>query len=178
MPTEKNFNATTPAAPAGFVNAIWQVATSPSGNDPTTGQPVYPASCYVPIAENKGTISLTVDGGGAVPSTGIKGFIQLPYACTITGWSVIADQSGSASVDVWYIAGSGAPPAAPNIPTSANKISASAPAALSSAQTAAGGATAIGTWTTSLAQWGTVGFNLSSIATCTRITLEILVTKL
>jgi len=176
MATEKNFNATTPAAPAGFVNAIWQVATSPSGNDPNTGQPVYPASCYVPIAENKGTVGLTIDGGGTVPPTGIKGFLQLPWAATITGWTVIADQSGSASIDVWFIAGS-APPATPTIPTSANKISASAPAALSSAQAASGGATAIGTWTVGLTQWGTVGFNLSSVTTCTRLTLEIQVTK-
>lgn len=179
MATEKNFQVTDPAPPAGNINVTWQVSGTPSGTDPFTGQPYYNASAYVPIVNNKGTIGITIDGGGSVPTTGLKGLIQLPFDCTITGWSLIGDVSGSAVIDLWYIAGSGAPPTAPNIPTSGNKISASAPAALSSAQAAAGGSSAISTWsTTSLAQWGTVGFNLASVTTCTRLTLEILVTKL
>lgn len=47
MATEKNFQATTPAAPANSRNAIWQVSGTSSGNDAITGQPVYPASCYL-----------------------------------------------------------------------------------------------------------------------------------
>jgi hypothetical protein len=122
------------------------------------------------------TVGVVVDGGGSVPATGTKGFIAVPYAGTITGWSIIADQSGSASFDVWLIAGS-APPTAPTVPTSANKISASAPVALSSAQSAAGGSSAISTWTTAVTQWAVFGFNLTSVSTCTRITLELQVTR-
>lgn len=120
------------------------------------------------------TVGITIDGGGNTPSTGIKGFVTIPYACTITSWTCIADQTGSASVDICYIVGSGAPPAAPNIPTDpANLISASAPVLLSFAQSAAGGASAISTWSTSLAQWGTLMFNLNSVTTCTRITVQL-----
>ena len=121
------------------------------------------------------TIGITIDGGGNAPSTGIKGFVTIPYNCTITGWTAIADQSGSASVDVCYVAGSGAPPTAPNIPTDSNKISASAPVVLSSAQSAAGGSSAISTWSTSLGQWGTVMFNLNSVTTCTRVSVQLFV---
>src|SRR5690242_15534736 len=89
--------------------------------------------------------------------------IQIPFGCTITGWAIMADVSGSASVDICFHAGS-APPSAPSIPnTTTDKISASAPVALSSAQSAAGGASAISTWTTALSQWGSVLFNLTSL---------------
>ncbi len=119
------------------------------------------------------TIGITIDGGGNAPSTGIKGYVTVPWAGTIVSWTCIADQAGDASVDIWDIAGSGAPPTAPNIPTSANKISASAPVALSGTQSAAGGTSAISTWTKALAQWDTLAFNLSSVMTCTRVTVQL-----
>jgi hypothetical protein len=130
----------------------------------------------LPASVTVGIVGITIDGGGTVPTTGLKGLVQIPYACTITGWSIIADQSGAASVDIWALAGS-APPTTPSIPVSANKISASAPVALSSAQSAAGGTTAISTWTKPISQWMTVAFNLSSITTCNRIAIELQVIK-
>ena len=192
--TTDNLSNSTPAAPANSLNVQWQA--DPVSNDPrniSANVPFATATTpgLVPTPPNDATkyldgtmnfskptsglvavAGITIDGGGATPSTGLKGFIQIPFGCTITGWSIIADQAGSASVDLWFLAGS-APPAAPSIPTSGNKISASAPVALSSAQSAAGGASAISTWTTALSQWGTLAFNLSSVTTCQRITIEI-----
>ena len=46
------------------------------------------------------TFGLTVDGGGAVLTAGSKGFITVPYACTITNWYLAADQSGGVVIDV------------------------------------------------------------------------------
>lgn len=131
------------------------------------------ATADLPANDTMRVIGITIDGGGTVPTTGVKGYVTIPYNCTIASWTCIADQSGSASVDIWYIAGSGAPPTAPNVPASGNKISASAPVALSSAQAAAGGASAISTWTKGLAQWGTLAFNLSAVTTCTRVTVQL-----
>lgn len=119
------------------------------------------------------TFGITIDGAGAAPTTGNKGYVTVPFNCTIQSWTIIADQSGSASMDLWYIAGSGAPPTAPNVPLVANKISASAPIALSSAQSAAGGSSEISTWSPTLAQWGTIHFQLSSVTTCTRLNIQI-----
>jgi len=45
-------------------------------------------------------ISYTIDGGGAVPSTGAKGQLSIPFPCTLTGWVITADVSGSCVVDV------------------------------------------------------------------------------
>lgn len=212
MATEKNLNDLLPAAPANARNGKWQVVTSPSGTDATTGQPYYDGSVYmtdmvgdtgtggqdglVPAppagsaAASKflkadgtwaapaqvGSITAIIDGGVSGPATGAYKPIVLNYAATIVGWSIIGDASGSASLDVWFIAGT-APPTAPNIPTSANKISASAPIALSSARTAAGGSSAISTWTTALTQWGTLLVNLSSITTCKYVVVQIFLVK-
>ena len=43
---------------------------------------------------------ITVDGGGSAITTGSKGFIQIPYDMTITRWTVLANASGSVSLDV------------------------------------------------------------------------------
>jgi hypothetical protein len=122
-------------------------------------------------------IGITIDGGGSSPTTGTKGIIQVPFGCTVTGWSIIADQSGSASIDICFHSGS-APPSAPSVPnTTSDKISASAPVVLSSAQSAAGGSSEVSTWAKPLSQWGTVLFNLTSITTCQRITVLLEVTR-
>lgn len=123
------------------------------------------------------SILFGLDGGIAVPATAPLKTIVLNYGATIVGWSIIADTSGSASLDVCFVAGS-APPVAPIIPnTSTNKISASAPIVLSAAQTASGGASAISTWTTSLTQWGTILLNLTSITTCKWIQVQLFLVK-
>lgn len=44
---------------------------------------------------------ITIDGGGAVITTGVKGYLRVPVAMTITGWEITADQSGSTVIDVW-----------------------------------------------------------------------------
>ena len=46
------------------------------------------------------SISYVIDGGGAVPATGAWGQISVPVACTVTGWILTADVSGSCVVDI------------------------------------------------------------------------------
>jgi len=130
------------------------------------------------IAGTISTITLTLDGGGTTPSTGIKGMIQVPWAGTISGWALTnTDVAGSISVDVCLHAGS-APPAAPAVPnTTTDKISASAPISMSAASSAAGGAAAISTWTVAVSQWSTVLFNVTSIATLGRVTIQLYITR-
>ena len=47
------------------------------------------------------TIVMTTDGGGSAIETGAKGFIYIPYDCTLTGWDMVVDTSGSIVIDVW-----------------------------------------------------------------------------
>ena len=116
-------------------------------------------------------VGLTVDGSGSVISPGVKGIVQLDYAGTIVGWSIVGDVVGSITVEVQKKASS-PPPAAPGIPnTTTDKISASAPIAISSAQSAAGGESQVATWNTDIVLWDVVQFTVTAVTTITRATL-------
>lgn len=116
-------------------------------------------------ALDDGTIGLefTYDGHGSVPATGIMGDGQVPFACTITGVTVLADQSGSAVIDIWKDSYANYPP------TGADTITASAKPTLSSATKYTD--TTLSGWTTALAAGDTIRFNLDSITTITRLTI-------
>ena len=114
-----------------------------------------------------GSFGITVDGGGAVLTSGSKGFVVIPFACTITGWSIVADQSGSVAFGVEKAADG-------VIPTTS--IVASAAPALSSAQILR--STTLTGWTTSVAANDVIEFLVSgSPATITRATLQIHYTR-
>jgi hypothetical protein len=129
------------------------------------------SGAYGDLSGRYKTVGITIDGGGTVITTGTKGAIQVPFAGTIIGWSIIADLSGSISVEVDKAASS-APPSAPAVPnTTTDKISASAPVVLSGAQSAASGTTGVSTWTTAVAQFDVIQFYVASASTVTRTTL-------
>jgi len=58
------------------------------------------ATATVVVPPRVSALFYTIDGGGAVVSSGEKGQLSIPVNCTITGWVLTADQSGSAVVDV------------------------------------------------------------------------------
>jgi hypothetical protein len=115
------------------------------------------------------TIGATIDGSGGTITVGQKGYVQIPYACTINSWRLIANASGSIVVDVWKAA-------APTIPTVANTITGSALPTLSSQQTAA--SSTLTGWTTSVAANDIIGFNVNSATTVSWVILQLLVTKI
>jgi len=47
-----------------------------------------------------GSIQFMVDGGGSVITTGTKGIMTIPFACTLTGWTMLSDISCTATMDV------------------------------------------------------------------------------
>lgn len=121
----------------------------------------------LPTSAKSGVVGITMDGGGSVLTTGSKGYLQCPFDCTITGWTLIADQSGSAQVTVKKSTYSGFP--------TTSSIVASAQPSLSSAQKNTG--TTLTGWTTSVTAGDIFEFNLDSVTTCTRLILELQITK-
>ena len=115
------------------------------------------------------TIGATIDGSGGTITVGQKGYIQIPYACTINSWRIIANASGSIVIDIWKTA-------APTIPTVANTITGSALPTLSSQQTAA--SSTLTGWTTSVAANDIIGFNVNSATKVSWVILQLLVTKI
>ncbi|MBS0243562.1 MAG: hypothetical protein JSS20_15405, partial [Proteobacteria bacterium] len=91
------------------------------------------------------------DGGGNALSTGIQGDAQIPFACTITGVTLLADQSGSCVLDIWKDTYANYPP------TNADTITASAKPTLSTALKF--NDTTLTGWTTAVAAGDTLRFN-------------------
>jgi hypothetical protein len=112
------------------------------------------------------SIGGTFDGGGAVPAVSSLFFFVAQFSGIIDRWDIVADAVGSAVVDVWKAAGA--------IPTVANTIAGAEKPTLSAAQLASD--------TTLITSWGAgrtvsvgdvFGFNLDSVATVTRVTVEL-----
>lgn len=114
-------------------------------------------------------IGITIDGGGSAITTGIKGRIEVPFACTINRATLIADQTGSIVVDIWKDTYANYPPVA------GDSITASAKPTLSSANKSQD-STLTG-WTTSIAAGDVLFFNVDSATTVTQVTLVLKVTK-
>jgi len=114
-------------------------------------------------------IEFVIDGGGSAITTGVKGYLEIPFACTINRATALCDQSGSIVVDIWKDTYANYPP------TDADSITAAAPVTVSTA-TKSQDSTLTG-WTTSISAGDILGFNVDSITTCTRVTVSLKVTR-
>lgn len=112
---------------------------------------------------------MTIDGGGSAITTGVKGYLEIPFDMTITGWTLMGDQSGSIVIDVWKDTYANFPP------LDADSIAGSELPTLSTAQKNQD--LALSTWTTSVTAGDILGFNVDSATTVTRVTLTIRGTK-
>jgi hypothetical protein len=101
--------------------------------------------------------------------TGVLGDVQVDFACTITGVTLLADQSGSCVVDIWKDTYANYPP------TNDDSITASATPTISTA-TKANDTTLTG-WTTSITAGDTLRFNLDSVTSISRLTIKLKVKR-
>jgi hypothetical protein len=122
-----------------------------------------------PTGMTAGSFGITIDGGGSTITTGVKGYIQIPYSGTITGWSIVADQTGSCVIDVWKDTYDNFPPLV------ADSIAGSEKPTLSSA--VKNQDLSLSTWTTSVTAGDIIAFNVDSATTVTRVNLYINITK-
>jgi len=110
-------------------------------------------------------IEYVIDGGGTALTTGVKGDLVVPFACTISGVTLLADQSGSVVVDIWKNTYANYPP------TVANTITASAIPTISTA-TKYQDFTLSG-WTKTVNAGDTLRFNVNSDTTITRVNVAL-----
>jgi hypothetical protein len=112
-----------------------------------------------------GTLSAVFekDFNGNVMATGIMGDMPFDFACTILGATMLADQTGSAQVEIWKQTYGSYPP------NSGNKISASAP--LNIVSTNKYQDTTLTGWTTAISAGDVLRFNLNSVTSITRLTI-------
>ena len=121
------------------------------------------------VMSNVITITFIIDGSGSAITTGQKGHLEIPFACTITGWTLVADVSGSIVIDVWKDTYTNFPP------TVADTIAGTEKPTLASVQKNQD--LTLTTWTTAVTAGDILAFNVDSVATVTRIVLSIRVTK-
>lgn len=120
------------------------------------------------VDEQAATIVFVIDGGGQAIAAGQKVDLpDLPFACTVTGWTITADASGSAVVSIHRATYA-------NFPTF-TEISGTEDPTLSAAQKNQD--LTLTTWTTSLSVGDVLRANVESATTVQRLTVTLRVTK-
>lgn len=115
-------------------------------------------------------IEFFTSGAGGVLSPGVKGYLSVPFDSTITSASIVADLTGSTSVDIWkctyadFDAGITHPVVADSI-TGGNPPMIVASTKVTD-ETLAG-------WSTSLARTDILAFYVGATASITRLTLTL-----
>ena len=112
---------------------------------------------------NTRSLNFVIDGGGSAITTGKKGVIVLDGNYTVTGWTIIADQSGSIVVDVNRATYT-------NFPTTASIAGTELPT-LSSVQKNED--LTLSSWTTTLSARDVLEFEVDSASTVTRVTVAL-----
>ncbi len=125
---------------------------------------------YVPSGgQTTRTLGITIDGGGSPVTTGVKGFVQVPYDGTIISNTLLSTDSaataGNIVIDVWKDTFANYPP------TVADTITAAAKPTLTAVNKNTD-STLTG-WTRSIKAGDVLGFNVDSASTVTRVTLEL-----
>lgn len=125
------------------------------------------------VSQNVSTAKITAlggnfDGGGSAIANGSTIYINCPYAGTITGYSILAD-TGTCTIKTWKIAAGTA------IPTVANSISTSGVALASG--TAIQSTTVTDFTSTTVTANDIFAFNITAIASATKISFQLIITK-
>jgi len=111
------------------------------------------------------SIGLIIDGGALVISTGLKGYLEIPFACTIQSVTLLADVLGSIVVDIWKDAYAAYPPVVADTITAAAKPTITA--ALKSQDLTLTG------WNTSIVAGDILAFNVDSVTSIKKVTLSL-----
>jgi len=95
--------------------------------------------------------------------------IQWAFSADITGWSIMADQTGSTVIDVWEIAFGSFPPTVTNTVTGSEKPTLSNQISNSDLS--------LTTWTSSIQSADVWRINVDSATTVTRVTVSFYYTR-
>ena len=110
-------------------------------------------------------IAFIIDGGGAAIIAGEKGHIEVPFACTITRATSLADQSGSIVVDIWKDSYANFPP------TNADTITSATPPTITTATKAQD--STLTSWTTAITAGDVLAYNVDSCTDIERVTISL-----
>lgn len=115
-------------------------------------------------------IIFLMDGGGATITTGTKGYIHMPFGCTINQIAMLADQSGSIVVDIWKCTYTQFDAGATH-PVVGDSITASDVPTISTATKMKD--TTLTGWTTTINADDVLGYHVNSATSITRLTVAL-----
>lgn len=114
-------------------------------------------------------INYIIDGGGSAITTGIKGDLEIPFACAISQATALADTTGNITVSIWKDTYANYPP------TSTDNITASAPVTITSSNKSQD--STLSGWTKTITAGDILRYNVDSCATIKRVTISLMVNK-
>jgi hypothetical protein len=126
------------------------------------------------FVDNIACIAYVIGDGTNAVSTGLAGYLHIPFACTIVSVTLLADASGSAVVNIWKTTYSSFD-AGGTHPVSGDKITSTTPPTISSAVKSQD--STLTSWTTSISADDVLAFNVDSASTVKRLTLALKVKK-
>jgi len=120
-------------------------------------------------AADNDQLTVVLGSTGSALTTGVKGYRDVQFACTITMVEMLADVSGSVVVDIWKDSYANYPP------VDADSITAAAVPTISTAQKMQD-STLTG-WTLALAAGDILGYNVDSVTTIAQVTVTLKVRR-
>jgi hypothetical protein len=165
-----NANLTGPVTSVGNATSIASDVAL-AGNPTTTTQAATDNSTRIATtAHVKSATSRLAPFKIDTTTTGAKKlYYPVPFACTITGWELVADATGSVVIDIWSDSFANYPPAV------GDTITGSAKPTISSSNKAS--STTLTGWTTALPAGHYLEVNVDSVTTITNVTLTLIVTR-
>lgn len=128
---------------------------------------IYAEDIRGPIANVAASVNFVIDGGDLVLTPGFKGSVSVPFACTISEYTLLADQTGSIEIDIQKSSYANFP-----ITTS---IVASAPPTLTAARKAT--SSTLTGWTTAISANDILTFTVNSVTSIQRATISLKVAR-
>lgn len=124
---------------------------------------------YIDTQVQLANIGLRIDNGATVIPTGVNGNLVVPFACTISQWTLLANETGSIVIDIWKDSYANYPP------TVADTITASAKPTISSSNK--GQSSTLTGWTTSLLAGDILRFNVDSVTTLKAVDINLVILR-
>lgn len=113
-------------------------------------------------------IGFIIDGGGDVPSVGSRGYVEIPFNCSIQSVSLLANATGMAQIDIWKDTYANFPP------TVADSISLTKPSFNGASKFQD---SSLMSWNASIASGSILKYNVESLASITSIGIYLKVLK-
>lgn len=179
-PGPTGLSAVGTTGPTGNTGPLGTGPTGPTGVTGPNGGPTGPTGVTGPTGNTGPTgpaqvanLEFVMDGGGGTLTTGIKGYLRVDFAGTITQATLLGDQTGSVVVNIYKCDYTTFDP--PTHPAVADKITASAPPTISSAKKAVD--TTLTGWTVAFSAGDIFAFNIDSVTTMQRVTIALKATR-